>query len=257
MTDQPTMDLAVAQPREVAPSEAASLMSVISRAASDPNTDVVKLEKLMDLYERAQNRQAEQAFNVAMNAAQKDMQPVRADASNPQTKSKYASYAALDAALRPIYTEKGFSLSFDTGDAPSSDVVRVLCYVAHDEGFTRTYKIDMPADGKGAKGGDVMTRTHATGSAASYGSRYLLKLIFNIAVTEDDDGNRAGAQSGPISEEQRDKLLELVGRHEVDVEKLCKYFKVESIADIPAKKFNDVIEAINSHIETRKKRGKE
>ena len=32
--------------------------------------------------------------------------------------------------------------------------------------------------------------THATGSAVSYGQRYLLKMIFNVAVGEDDrDGN--------------------------------------------------------------------
>jgi hypothetical protein len=53
----------------------------------------------------------------------------------------------------------------------------------------------MPADGKGAKGGDVMTRTHAAGSAFSYGQRYLLKLIFNIATGEDDDGNAASARN--------------------------------------------------------------
>jgi hypothetical protein len=48
----------------------------------------------------------------------------------------------------------------------------------------------MPADGKGAKGGDVMTKTHATGAAMSYGMRYLLKMIFNVAIGEDDkDGN--------------------------------------------------------------------
>ncbi len=48
----------------------------------------------------------------------------------------------------------------------------------------------MPADGKGAKGGDVMTKTHAVGAAKSYGKRYLLKDIFNIAIGEEDtDGN--------------------------------------------------------------------
>ena len=52
----------------------------------------------------------------------------------------------------------------------------------------------MPADGKGAKGGDVMTKTHATGSAMTYGQRYLVKMIFNIAVGADDDGRAAGAQ---------------------------------------------------------------
>jgi hypothetical protein len=62
----------------------------------------------------------------------------------------------------------------------------------HLGGHVKPYQVDMPADGKGAKGGDVMTKTHATGSALSYGMRYLLKLIFNVAVGEDDDdGNHA------------------------------------------------------------------
>ena len=63
----------------------------------------------------------------------------------------------------------------------------------------------MPADGKGAQGRDVMTRTHATGSAVSYGRRYLLLMIFNIAVGgEDDDGNAAGRKVSEklISDEQ-------------------------------------------------------
>ena len=62
--------------------------------------------------------------------------------------------------------------------------MRVVCYVslgAH----TRKYKADMPADRKGAKGGNVITKTHATGAAMSYGMRYLLKYIFNVAIGVD------------------------------------------------------------------------
>jgi hypothetical protein len=72
----------------------------------------------------------------------------------------------------------------------------VICRVSHQNGHSRTYQIDMPADGKGAKGGDVMTKTHATGSAVSYGMRYLLKMIFNIAVSDKDDDGNAAANGG-------------------------------------------------------------
>jgi len=165
-------------------------LSTFERLASAPNVDVDKLERLMGLYERMQARSAEEQFNAAMSAAQTDMRPVAADADNPQTRSRYASYAALDRSLRSIYTKHGFGLSFDTGEAPQPDCVRVLCYVTHGGGHARTYHVDMPADGKGAKGGDVMTKTHAAGAAMSYGMRYLLKMIFNVAVGEDDrDGN--------------------------------------------------------------------
>lgn len=168
-------------------------LSLFERMASDPNASVEKIERLMALWERNEARKAETAFNAEMSDAQAEMRPVSADATNPQTRSKYASYEALDLALRPIYTKHGFGLSFDTGDSPLEDHVRVLCYASQRAGHSRTYHIDMPADGKGAKGGDVMTKTHAVGSGVSYGMRYLLKMIFNVAVGEDDDdGNRAG-----------------------------------------------------------------
>jgi hypothetical protein len=86
------------------------------------------------------------------------------------------------------------SLSFDTGKADEENYVRVLCTVALGR-HERSYHIDMPADGKGAKGNDVMTKTHAVGSAVTYGRRYLLLMIFNVAIGEnDDDGNALAAR---------------------------------------------------------------
>jgi len=168
-------------------------LEMIERMASSREVDVDKFERFLQMRDREVARAAESAFNAAMSDAQTAMRPIEADGYNPSTKSKFATYAAMDRALRPIYTENGFGLSFDTGDGAPADFVRVLCYVTHRAGHSRTYKIDMPADGKGAKGGDVMTKTHAAGSAMSYGMRYLLKMIFNVAVGEDDDdGNRAG-----------------------------------------------------------------
>lgn len=171
-------------------SDASALLSVIERVALNPDVDITKLEKMLDMQERIFNRRAEQAFNAGMAVAQSEMAPVSADAENPQTRSKYASYAAIDRAIRPIYTKHGFALSYDTEDGAPEGCVRVVCLVSHRDGHCRKYKADMPADGLGAKGNAVMTKTHAAGSAMSYGQRYLLKLIFNVAIGEaDDDGN--------------------------------------------------------------------
>jgi hypothetical protein len=171
-----------------------TIMAVIARAAADPNTNVEKLERMLDVYERITERQAEQEFDKAMSLAQSEMRLVAVDSNNSQTKSKYASFAALDRAVRPIYTKHGFGISYDTGEGAPEGFVRVVCRVSHIGGDKRIHHIDMPADGKGAKGGDVMTKTHATGAALTYGQRYLLKLIFNIAVGEDDDGNSVDAE---------------------------------------------------------------
>jgi hypothetical protein len=175
-------------------SDGASLMNAIAQAARDPDCDVDKMERLMAMRREIQHEQAEAEFNQAMTQVQTAMRRVGADKRNSQTNSDYATYAKLDRYLRPLYTAEGFALSFGTEESPIVEMVRVVCHVSHRGGFTRKYLIDMPADGKGAKGNDVMTKTHATGSATQYGMRYLLKMIFNVAIGEDpddDDGNNA------------------------------------------------------------------
>lgn len=223
--------------RDVVPvaGDAANLMAVISRAASDPAVDVDKLERLLGMYERITAKSSEQAYHDAMSDAQGEMRPIATDASNPQTKSKYASFVALDRVLRPIYTKHGFSLSYDTDDGAPADYVRVVCKVSHRDGHTERPRIDMPADGKGAKGGDVMTKTHATGAAMTYGQRYLLKMIFNIAVGDDDDqgygGN--GDPAKYISEGEASGLMTLADRVGADKRAFCEFLGVESFAQIP------------------------
>ena len=101
-------------------------------------------------------------------------------------------------AAQRFYTKHGFGMTFNTAECQTPDTVRVVCKVVHTAGHSEQYQIDMPADGKGAKGGDVMTKTHATGSGTSYGMRYLLKMIWNVATAErDDDGNAAGGHPEP------------------------------------------------------------
>lgn len=202
-------------------------MALFERLALDPNVDVQKLGELMSLWERAEARRAEQAFSVALTAAQKEMRPVLVDSENPQTRSDYASYEALDLSVRPIYSKHGFSLSFNTMPAPREDSIRVTCIVRHGDGHREPYQIDMPADGKGARGGDVMTRTHATGAAVTYGQRYLLKMIFNVAVSRDTDGNGATSSETekPIAAAKFEELLiDLESKADEGIAALTKAF---------------------------------
>lgn len=186
---------AVAAPQEGHGSNVVDLVAMIERLARDKSVDIDRLDRMLAVWEKQKAVAAEQAFNAAMSAAQAAMGPIRADSRNDQTRSQYASYAALDGAVRPIYTAHGFSLTFNTEDAPDPEKVRIVCFLSHTDengGFMRRYHLDMPVDGKGAKGADVMTKTHAMGSGISYGMRYLLRMIFNLPVCQDDDGNGAG-----------------------------------------------------------------
>lgn len=234
-----------------AQSEANAFISMIERAARDPNVDMDKMERLLAMKERQDMRVAEQSFAEAMTKAQAEMRPVAADANNPQTRSRYASYMALDRAMRPVYTRHGFALSFNTDIGPSPDVLIVGCSVMHSAGYTRHYSVPMPADGKGAKGGDVMTKTHATGAAMTYGQRYLLKMIFNIAIGDDTDGN-ASQPGGVITDDQMKLLRGLIFETKSDINKFLRWANVESLADLPAAKFG----AAKAMLEAKKGNGK-
>jgi hypothetical protein len=234
-------EVATIQPTASAVSETAAIISMIERAARDPAIDIDKLKQLMEMRERVESRQAAREYNEAMAACQAEMRPVAADCNNTQTKSKYASYSALYNALQPIYSKHGFSLSFGTADGAPEGHIRVTCKVSHG-GFSETTHIDMPADGKGAKGGDVMTKTHATGAAISYGQRYLLKMIFNIAVGNDRDGNAPG---GTISDEQCEALAKLIDDLGANEERFLKFLGVEKLADLPARQYDRATAALN------------
>lgn len=188
--------------------DSAAMLQIIQSMATNPACDIEKLERLMQLKERMDAKQAEAEFNAALSRVQGGMGRVEADATNSQTRSQYATYGKLDKAVRPIYSREGFSLSFSTEAAPEG-FVGMVCFVSHSAGHTREYRALVPSDGKGAKGGDVMTKTHAFGSGTSYGMRYLLKMIFNIAIgEEDDDGNAASGQD--LRNAAMDDLLQRV-----------------------------------------------
>jgi hypothetical protein len=228
-------------------------LNLVDRASRDPSVDLDKLQRLLDMREKIDAQQRERAFNDAMAAAQAEMRPVAADANNPQTKSKYASYAALDRALRPVYTRHGFALSFNTSPDAPADYVRVLCDVTN-AGHSRRYQIDMPADGKGAKGGDVMTKTHATGSATSYGMRYLLKMIFNIAVGEADDDGNAASNTKPrerITEKQLadlNALLQKTDTPAANVQIIFEHWKIDNLSELTPDQYRKTVSQLSKKL---------
>jgi len=232
---------------------AGAMIQVIERAANNPNVDIDKMERLLQLQERILSRQAEVAFNAAMQAAQAELPQVLRDAKNPQTNSRYARLETVSKAMNPVITRHGFSMSFGTELSPVPDHYRITCELAHAEGHSRQYHADIPADGTGMKGTQNKTATHAFGSTMSYGRRYLKLLIFDIATTDDDDGNAASGLV-PITDKQvatiEALIEEVVGVLGANRDRYLRNFlahmKVAAIAMIPAKEFERALAAINS-----------
>jgi hypothetical protein len=190
-----------ATPGQLQQMEIEGFMNLIREAAANPAVDPEKLDKLLSLRERVMDRSAEQQFHDAMHRAQERMKFVATDKKNSDKGNRYASFKALDREIRPIYSSEGFSVSYDTGMGkveygPIPDgSIRILMDIAHSAGHKIQKHVDIPVETTGAQGTKMMTKIHATGSAMSYGKRYLLIFGFNLAVgEEDDDGNKAGGE---------------------------------------------------------------
>ena len=183
---------------EIAPVNSTALMSFIERAAINPDFDVQKFGELLRMQREMEHDQARRAFNRAMASAQASMPPVVRSATNKHLGNKYAKLEDVDREMRPIYTENGFSVRF--GSAPAAEgYIRITCTVAHAAGYFEENYLDAPTNNVGSQGGRTATTgVQAVGSAVTYLRRYLLGMVFNIVLADDDDDGE-GMRSQPAS----------------------------------------------------------
>lgn len=224
----------------------AGILNVIARAASDPGTDVDKLERLLALQERVLAREAEQAFNEAMKSAQQEMPAIKRNQKNETTRSTYTDLEALAAAMDPIIHSHGFSLSFGSGDSPLPGHYRVTCEAAHTGGHSKHYFADVPADMTGMKGNQNKTATHGFGSTMSYGRRYLKLLIFDIATTDDD--GQAASRGLTIDDAQIACIQNMASGAGADLRRFCAYFKINAVPELPVARFTEAVNMLSQKL---------
>src|SRR5262245_9859204 len=251
-------------------SETDALISAITRASRDPKVDIDKMDWLLKTAQALKKEEARVSYNEAMARVQAALEPVRKDALNPQTHSKYATEVGLDAAIRPYYAAEGFALSFDTEEIPGREnTLLVICYVSRGA-EQRRHTIPMPVDGLGPKGAPVMTRTHATGSGFSYGRRYLRGGIFNVLTADmaahDDDGNAAGRytrhtdpahdpKTGEAKEPEEASatdvavLRAIMRRADVAEDLVCETFGVDKLEDLNSDEVKIAVKKCNKKLD--------
>jgi hypothetical protein len=181
--------------------QAVTLVQALVTAAADPRTDMDKMERLYRMHREMLATEAEAAFHGAMARAQARMVPIVNNCKNTHTGSKYANLAAINSAIVPIYGAEGLSITFDSDNTEAAGMRRVIAIVAHAQGHSRTYHIDVPLDDAGAKGNVNKTAIQAIGSTDTYARRYLVRRIFNISTDDEDmDGNQE--PKGGMSDQQ-------------------------------------------------------
>lgn len=226
-----------------------ALLEVISRAASDPNVDIDKMERLIAMQERIQAQQAKVAFTQAKLAMRPDLpvidmrgRIVIRDKNNPDNiiqETAFARFEDIHAAVMPVLTEHGFDLSFKNGLSPDGKV-RVTTILDHIAGHSEETYFDLPHDSSGSK-----NAVQAVGSSTSYAKRYGVLSILNIRVAGEDDDATTAIPPVTISVKQYDELQRLISSTQSDSEKFLQYLvgakrlkAGEGLDDLPAEHFD-------------------
>jgi hypothetical protein len=214
-------------------------LTVIERLTANPDVDVNKIQKILDMQEQILDRNEGRAFNASMTRAQNKIELVVAKSKNTQTGSNYAKLSNVLISAKPIYTSEGFSLMFYEGETSKENHKRTCVDIRHDGGCTKKRYIDLAIQTTGIAGKAMMTQIHGEGSTFSYGRRYLTCMIFNIPTGDDDDGNEAGKKAGKNSEFITEAEAKAITKRMNNVypdggEMFLEWLKVETVDTIPA-----------------------
>ena len=160
-------------------------------AALRQGADLEKVEKMLDLQERWEKREAEKAFNAAFAAFRGEDLEVLKDknrANGPLQGQKYATLHAFVKATKAALSKHGLGVRWDV-TRDESDWIEVTCILKHEKGHFETVSMGGPPDTGPAR--NVLQARHST---ISYLERYTLKAICGLAEQDDDDDGNGGAR---------------------------------------------------------------
>lgn len=159
------------------------MVSFIEKAASDPSVDIEKFERLIALQNQERDRQAHIAYNADMALLQSEMPTISESGEikvNNVVRSKYARYEDIVKAVRPLFAKYGFFFTAKTDFEDGMLIVEGS--IGHKQGHHETTKMRLPFDNSGSK-----NSVQAIGSSVSYGKRYVISMLLNIATGGEDD----------------------------------------------------------------------
>ena len=223
--------------------ESAALISMIERAARDPNVDLDKMERLFAMHAAIEARRAKAAYIAALSAMQPALPIIgkrgeiartsKDDAGKKQAakSTKYARWEDVVEAIAPVLARHGFSISFRIKQEARVEVTAVL---GHRDGHCEETSMSLPIDDSGAK-----NNMQGWGSSVSYGKRYTAFALLNIvARDEDDDGKAAGEKT--MDAATIDEITRLIADTKSDLGVICGHYSVEGLDDLNGVQRNEI-----------------
>jgi hypothetical protein len=215
---------------------ASDMIAVIANLAKDKDTDVSKLERLLDVQIKMMGIQAELDFNRDFILMRQEL-PVIAKKGEIKNKegrvtSRYSKYEDLHEAINPILTKYGFAFSHDT--KPYNDKMIVTSKLFHKGGHSRNFEFVTPFDTSNA----LKSPMQASKSTSSFGKR--TNIINALDITEATQDSEV-FNNQKISIEQAQEIDMLIEQTGSDRDKLLAFCGAETSLDISLVKYNQAV----------------
>jgi hypothetical protein len=229
---------------EASHGEGDAVLLMIERAARDPQVDIAKLEGLMLMRERLEDRRAKRSFDAAIAAAKGEIGPIAKNrtvdfsSQKGRTSYKYEDFSALAAAVDPVLARHGLSYRFRSEQQGAK--LRVTCRISHADGYGEDTSLEAENDASGNK-----NAIQSVGSAATYLQRYTLKLALGLAAAADDDGRGADPEQGSITADDIAYVEQLIRDTGTDLEYLLKKAGAPSIAEFNVAQYKRSVAWLN------------
>lgn len=206
------------------------VLSMIGGLVQKENFDIHALEKLIQLNNDAEDRQAKRSFNLNLSDMLSEIPVIAKTGVNTFNSTRFAKLEDIVETTRPILHKYGFSVTYkqEQDMIPNAKteansifcMMTVTCVLKHRDGHEEANSIQLPV--ACIKG---QTPIQAMGMGSTYGRRYTLMQALNIAVAEDDqDGFAVNAKvesnKRPLSDERLTKAIEQVNANKLTVEQI-------------------------------------
>ena len=216
--------------------EAVSMVSVLDRAARDPNVSAEKLERFYELHRKVLVDAVERSYLEAISELQAELPAVERKGKGHN--SSYARFEDIIDAVRPKLVAHGFSLTFRTSQTEKA--ITITGVLGHRDGHKEMTSVVLPPDTSGNK-----NVVQSWGSSTSYGKRYVALTLLGIATeNEDDDGAKAGKQQPQANTVET--LKALLAETGTEAGRVCAHYSVETLEDLTAKQVAEAVTGLTA-----------
>lgn len=234
MPENQIIEMPVNTPARV--QECDPMLQMIERIATNPDADIAKMRELLNMRREHEDRAREVEFNRDLALMQPEFPPIpsRGKGHNNATHALKSDMIEL---TKPAMLKYGFSLGFTNTQA--NGMITTRATLRHRSGHSIFTELTLKDDVSGSK-----NVVQAVGSSQSYGERYTMKAILNLAITDDKTDDNGVANDELATDAQRTAIATLYAKLNQDAKD--KFDEMEGgIAEIKKRNFNTVIARLN------------